>query len=406
MIEIKQFFNDSIKSKFNLIKNNIADILFITLVIFMLFAGLIKTLFFSKDINYYENRPAYKIEGFSISNFYNGNFQDKLELALSDQIPFAQKMKKAYNTINSYWIKNAIKHMYSDKYFYLGSYIYVFGDDEYLVYPPEYFRDTQEDADARMENINKMIKAYPDIGIFIYYIEKDSDIDFETNNKTLNSQYLIENIKVDKKNIGIFEINSFDEYKEYFYRTDHHWNYKGSYKAYCEIIEMITEDEPIEILDTICLKQRLSGSKASASGYGKLYNEDFYAYKLNLPEHKTYINGTESIYGLKENDYNNMEDEYISYGGFYGWDDGEVIFDYKDKEKENLLILGESYDNAIVELIASHFNKTYSVDLRAYEMDMGHKFEFEKYLKENNITKVLLVGNIGFYRGEMFNVEV
>ena len=57
-------------------------------------------------------------------------------------------------------------------------------------------------------------------------------------------------------------------------------------------------------------------------------------------------------------------------------------------------------------MIASHFNKSYCVDLRAYEMDMGHKFEFDKYIFENNITKVLFVGNIDFYVANIFNLEV
>ena len=56
-----------------------------------------------------------------------------------------------------------------------------------------------------------------------------------------------------------------------------------------------------------------------------------------------------------------------SYGGVYGWDNGEVILDAGTTGRGNLLMLGESYDNAILKLMASHFDRVYSVDLRSYE---------------------------------------
>lgn len=385
------------------------DSVFIVIIFLILIGGLVKTLFLSKDVNYYENRPAYEIEDFSISSFYTGNFQDNLELAFSDQIPLSQTMKKVYNMSNNLMIntiiENFFKKIYSNRYFYIGNYIYLFGSEGNLVYEPRYLSYGKEIIDSRIENMNKIVSLHPNIDFYIYYIEKDTDINFENNDKHLNSQYLSENLKINKDNFKVFEINSFDEFKEYFYKTDHHWNHRGSYKGYCEIIEMITQDEPIPILDTVQLKPKLSGSKASASGYGKLYSEPFLAHKFNLPEHDTYINGEKTEYGQEEAYINSEIVDNISYGSFYGWDDAEIVFDYHNN-KENILIFGESYDNAIIEMIASHFNKTYSIDLRAYEMDMGHKFEFDKYIAENNITKVLFVGNIGFYLEEIFNLEV
>lgn len=394
-----------------IIHTNILDIIFIGIIFLILFGGLIKTLFFNREINYYENRPAYKIEKFSAKNFLDGSFQDKLELALSDQIPLSQMMKKVYNLSNNYINKNIIntffKEMYHNKYFNLGNDIYIFGDDENLVYGTRYLIFEKDAIDLRIKSINKTINKYPNIDFYTYYVEKDTDIDFENNAKDKISQYVVENLKNNKENNGIFEINSFDEFKEYFYKTDHHWNYKGSYKGYCEIIKMMTQDKPIELPETVCLKQKLSGSKASASGYGKLYKEPFFAYNFNLPEHDTYINGQKTEYGQEKAYINNEIDEKnVSYGLFYGSDNAEVVFDYHNPSKENILIIGESYDNAIIKLISSHFNKTYSIDLRAYEMDFGHKFEFDKYIAENGITKVLLVGNIDFFKMEIFNLEV
>ena len=41
-------------------------------------------------------------------------------------------------------------------------------------------------------------------------------------------------------------IGSLEEYGRYFYTTDHHWNYRGSYAGYCQIVRMLLgEDEPV-----------------------------------------------------------------------------------------------------------------------------------------------------------------
>ena len=71
-----------------------------------------------------------------------------------------------------------------------------------------------------------------------------------------------------------------------------------------------------------------------------------------------------------------------------------------------ILIVGESYDNALLKLLASHFNKTYSIDLRNYERENNKKFNYLEYLNDNNIDKVLLIGNKDYFTMSEFNLEV
>lgn len=68
-------------------------------------------------------------------------------------------------------------------------------------------------------------------------------------------------------------------------------------------------------------------------------------------------------------------------------------------------MLGESYDNAILKLMASHFDRVYSVDLRSYEQDMGKPFRMAEYLREHDITKVLWIGSLMFYTSDVFTLE-
>lgn len=390
---------------------NFLDILFIFIIISFLILGFARTLFFPKNINYYENRPANKFSGINIKEFIDGKMQDKIELALADQIPFSQRMKKYYNfysnTVADKMLNVCIKEFYDNQYFYISGGINKIGTEGNLVFGPRYLVYEKNNLDSRINNINEIIKHNSNLDIYIYYIEKDTDIYFPTNEKSNIAEYVLDNINLSKENKGKLAINNFDEFKEFFYKTDHHWNYKGSYNAYSQILKMIKPTEkPLEPLETLKISDKFSGSKASSAGVNDVYKEPFYVYRFELPAHDTYIAKNKKEYGHNKDIMDMQNDDEITYAKFYGDDYGEVIFDYNNPESENILIFGESYDNAVIELLASHFNKTYCVDLRAYEMDIGEKFNFNEYIENNNISKVVFIGNIDFYVMEQFIVEV
>ena len=71
---------------------------FLLAVAVLLVVGLVRTLYFPKEINDYENRYASQFPAASTSAFLDGTFQDEAESSLSDQIPFSQYMKKPITT--------------------------------------------------------------------------------------------------------------------------------------------------------------------------------------------------------------------------------------------------------------------------------------------------------------------
>lgn len=389
---------------------NFFDIAFIFIIITFLTLGFIRTIILPKEINYYENRPANRFSDIKIKDFVNGELQDKLELALADQILFSQRMKKCYNLysnkIANRMFNLCIKGYFNNQYFDVGG-ILRFGAEGNLVFYQRNLVNEKDNLDIKINNINQISQKYSNLELYIYYIEKDTDIYFPTNEKSDLAEYILENINIPKDHKGKLSINNFNDFKEFFYKTDHHWNYKGSYNAYVQILKMIKPtEEPLKPLETIKISDNFSGSKASIVGVNDIYIEPFYVYRFELPTHDTYIAKNKKEYGHNKDIMNMQNNNEISYAKFYGDDYGEVVFDYNNLEAENILILGESYDNAIIELLASHFNKTYCVDLRAYEMDIGEKFNFNKYIENNNISKVLFIGNIDFYVMEQFLVEV
>lgn len=388
-------------------KHKIINILFIGFIILVLCMGLVRTLFFPREINYYENRYADKLLPFTMSTAADGTFQDSVEKALADQIFMAHSMKKSYNQINSSFLQKMIELIKTDenggRYIKLGD-KNIFGEN-YIVYNYGMFENVKEALDERISSYNEVFKKYPQTDFYVYYVEKDTDINFETNEKLGAFEYIKDNLDIQKEKVERFKIDNFEEFKSYFYRTDHHWKAQGSYKGYREVLKLIASSEKNIIpKDEATLPQPFSGSKAQGSS-GESFEESFMVYRYDFPKMDIKINGIMAEdYGEQEN-YKRGGQESSVYSAFYGDDMGEIIFSTGNENKDDILIIGESFDNAILKLIASHFNRTYSIDLRYYEAYMGKEFKFSEYLKEHNINKVLLIGNIDYFVDKNFVPE-
>lgn len=375
-------------------------------IVAFLLLGFINTIFFPDEINDYENRYANKVEKFTAKKYIDGSFQTQLGDALNDQVTLSITMKRCYNYLNSQFeeklLSSIIKENPNHYWSFKGGLIF----NDFLVYGMRDSTEILEKCENKVVNIKDKAIEYPNIDFYVYYIEKDTDINFETNQKASTSSYLEKEFEKADISFNAFEVNSFDEFSKYFYKTDHHWNCYGSYRAYCEVLDLLEiEEEPVSIKEEYMLDYAFSGSKAVAIGASENITEKFPAYKYAYPEMQITIDGQIAEDYGKQESYFTSEMQSISYGMFYGYDNGEIIFDTLSEGKENLLVIGESYDNAILKLLASHHGRTHSIDLRNYEKTFSQSFSFSKYVKENNITKVLFIGNIDFFILDQFLVE-
>ncbi len=373
-------------------------------VVLFLLLGLARAVLRPKTVNDYENRNAYQLPAFTLSGWLDGSFQQGVEDALGDQAPFSVSMKKCYNNI-----VNSLKHraftfvcgknpdqtvIYGDYRIYGGTHI---------AYTPETMEETLPLLQPRTEQLSRIIEAHPETEFSIYYIERDMDVSFETGEKIGVYEYLREQLPLAPERMDCFEINTLSDFQERFFRTDHHWNWQGSYLGYQEAAKLLGIEEPLSPTgEPVLLSNSFSGSKVQMLGSDGLFSEPFYAYPFATPDMTVTLNGEPGTYGQQAEFFAGTA-SYLTYATFYGSDVGELIFD--NGEGENLLILGDSYDNAIVGLLASHFGRTYSVDLRHYETAMGEPFRLAQYLKENDIDRVLLIGCNRFYTTEDFALE-
>lgn len=386
-------------------KTKFPNAAFFVLVTGLLLAGFAKTLLLPKDINYYENRYACKIYAPTWETVQSQWFQNNLENALADQIPAAQRLKKAYNTASSQYLQTFLEPMaqaYPNRYLnYMGHRLF----DEHLVYEPRDAASTAAAMTLRAEQLNTLTALHPDLPVHVYYIEKDTDINFETGERIEAGDQLLSQLHIPDERKGLFAVDSFDTFSQLFYKTDHHWNLHGSYEAYLQLLPLLEcEDTPLIPGAETLLSASFSGSKAAGTG-SELFAETFSAYPFAFPPMDITINGQPaSDYGDQEGFFHGTASG-LSYGAFYGGDEGEVLLDTGNAERENLLIIGESYDNALLKLLASHYHVTHAVDLRYYAHYMGTPFFFSDYVQAHSIDRVLLIGNIDFFVLDDFILE-
>ena len=386
----------------------ILDIGFIVILLAFLAIGAVKTCFYPKENNTYENRTANQLPSFSAEKALKGTFQDDVESAFSDQVFLAQTMESSYHFGNRS-LQLALISSVLDEDEDWDRYVCIFGAQTYggshLVFEVYDFDDCKKDMDSRIRHLNQLIASYPELDFYSYYIEKETDLDLETGEKEGFSDYLRENLDLPEEKIGVFAVDDFDDLEKNFYRTDHHWNCEGSYRGYTDVLAMIDPDaEPLCPRAETMLPYPFSGSKASTTGANGVFTENFKAYLFDYPAMDIAIDGNEVMdYGNQEAYWTGAAVDDLTYGDFYGADAGEVVFDTHRPEKGNILVLGESYDNAILKLLAGHFNQTCAVDLRNYERECGQPFHFASYVRDHDITKVLLIGNVDYYLSDCFN---
>lgn len=373
------------------------DRLFVFAVFCVLLLCLGKALFLPDEINLYENRTANQFQPFTIQSYLDGSFQDSVEAAMMDQIPLAEVLKKSYNNTTSALQEIVIRPIldaYPDRYISFKS-LRIYGGD-YITYAPEPIN--QPGHDGMIARINSTVESHPEVAFYAYYLERDVDINFETGEKSGAYEYVKERLNLGEENLQRLEISSFEDYKEYFYKSDHHWNHKGSYAAYVQIAELlgIPEEEWLTPVEEVNLGLTMVGSKANTSGT-EIFNDRFTAYRFDFPEMTVTQEGIEgSVYGAQDAFLSGRRKD-ISYGAFYGSDCGEAILDTNRPELGNILVLGNSYDNALLCLLASHYNQTYSIDMRHYERVFSVPFRFSEYIEKNKIDTVLIVGDTHYY---------
>lgn len=376
--------------------------LFYVLFVILFVIGVSEITLPQKHFSKVEKRELKSVKDFNI-------LDDNLEDILKDQfisrdlvLKEYYKVKLAFNNV-PYLLMN-IKNNDSFKYKYLGKNVISINDD-YLINDILTYDDEKiEICKSKAFNINEMDLRYPDVNTYVFFPTKlEETIDFKDNYGAKYRESFLEQLN---ENISYSELKYVDDYADYFYKTDFHWNGKGAYEAYKSIINMIGKDFdigfPKNVKNIKTYDYKWTGNIASEIG-GNWSGENIVDIEVeDIGVYKYYINDKRSDYGKEKNSYQLYGNKtmYSDYDFFYGSNYFEKRFEFNDKTKPNLLVFCDSLSNVNQEWIASHFNTTIYIDLRAND----GSFNLDEYINKYNIDIIMVSQHYNnlYFNGYMF----
>lgn len=379
-------------------------ILFLSIIFLVLAYYPVKYVLITKGIvslDYNNFKEAEIKEGNSLITKVDNQIikiKTSLENRVTNYFPLYSNINYTYAKIN--YKLNQL--MYQD-FVFLG----MNADNEYAFRNDEMFI-LESNVNNMMLDVmfEKQLEFYEELSskadVYLYLPNRYEFTILDDNNITVRDKdkYItkIKSLESNSFKVKELKISSIEDYKKYFYKTDHHWNAYGAYQGYLDIMNMMNiNSKELKIIETDIVYM---GSIAKSSAQTDI--KDNFMYIDYNENYDVTINGTDNLkYKPKViNQTNNIYyDYYVSY---YNGMFGEVIMDYNNPDKENLLIISDSYAWQIDEIIASHFNKTYIVNVR-YDNFINGSLDYEKFVKENNITKVLVLQESATSIFDMYN---
>lgn len=193
-----------------------------------------------------------------------------------------------------------------------------------------------------------------------------------------------------------------DEYL--YYKTDHHWTPKGALYAYNTLIKKLNINKSQSNWDDMnCIKSNkvFMGSMTSQIGSSYFEKQDsFEYYKGDMPDYsrKTSLSSitpqrnTEKLFQdnkTKYSKYSDIEQSNYAIDNFYT----------NQNDKKNILIIGCSYKQALIEYALNDFNRVMLLDPRTYNGNIND------YIKSVQADYVIVLRD-DLYEGNIGNVAI
>ena len=333
----------------------------------------------------------YKTDNWKTVESTNDKIYDKImslesfiENRYNNYFPFYNKINSLYYNANMKIDSIYLNDIYlkenndQDKIFYNK-------DNKFYYLVNHYSKDELKDRSKEyLDFYNGIAAKYPDVKVSLYVPLRYEYTTAKNVNKTNELVYDFTS-KLDKNiSYKVLDSKNTKEYLKNFYKTDHHYNANGAYKAYTDILDMWGIENNIS-LKTKEIKNPYYGSIAK-SLLTTIVKDTLFVldYKNDIIVNIDDVN----FKPLEvENKANPFYDYYVKY--FNGQYD-EVIYENSNEYNRNLLIVGDSMSWQIDYLLASNFDNTYVINIR-YGKWKKNNLELEKYINENHITHILFL---------------
>lgn len=345
-------------------------------IVFCSFIGfffIFNVLSIDKEFSELENRYLEKMPEFSTESLIDGSFTRKFEKYLTDQFVLRDEfvMLKSIS-------EKALGRQENN-----GVYL---GDNGYLL---QRFEQPDEKILGRNMEAVENFASIVDIPVYASIIPSSANIYGEKLPKfayTFDENIILNRAKNTWKKAKYIDIQSElqKNKNEYiYYKTDHHWTTLGAYFAYKKIMETMGK--------TPKTLANLDEKVISSDFYGTYHSK-----ALNtgaVPDILTrYIDDKNTKVAIYESEYPRTGMLYVEsfinkkdkYSYFFGGNFPQVKLS-TGKGDGNLLIIKDSYSNALAPFFLDDYNQITMLDLRFYKLPIS------EFIKQNNIDEVLIL---------------
>ena len=348
-------------------------------VLFLAFIGaffLLNLLLPDKTFSEQENRYLQTAPRFSFSALFSGKFTSDFETYLTDQFAFRDG-----------WIMlKARTELAIGKRENNGVYLC---EDETLIEP--FTAPKQADLDFSLDAVNALAKQ---AGVPVYFalIPSASEIwrgklpdgtPNDSQTETIEHAYAY----VHTPTADVLGALQASDEEPIFYRTDHHWTTLGAYYGYTAIADaMGLNPAPLSDYTERIVSREFYGTAYSSSGFSWVAPDSISAYVpsggvtvTNYPEGQP-VEGSMYVETFLE-----AKDKYKF---FYGGNTPLLTIETGNTDAPSLLILRDSYMDAMSPFLTAHFSRIHILDLRYY------KTSLRAYIEENGIDNILVCYNV------------
>lgn len=330
-----------------------------------------------------EGRNYTKFPKATVDTAMSGKFQTGFESYVSDLVPMRDKVLLTNAQLQRLSIvPMSMMVGYSDYPTFFGSDYYYDSTYDIVRAIPMKKENVKTDAVANsIESINSFVEAHSELNYLMYVPARAGVLELDVHSGLISDaageDYVLDAVssKLDE-NVSLmhWSPSSDSEYAEKYYNSDHHWNIKAAYDAYCTTATFFGfGDELIQPVETVSFDDISFYGSAARTGLDADYDADgIVDYKFDLPAYDIWVSGEEKdedfINSMSRYEQGNWPQENFSnyYGDYYHKDYPQIILINKNKDAgdKSLLIVGDSYSSCIERLYLSNYKNVYIYDPR------------------------------------------
>ena len=349
--------------------------------------------FDKKDFSDTENRNLAEFPKFSFESLLEGDFIAGVEEYLADHFPFRNQFMSLKTTVLKSIVQDKIGELY------LGSEGFLLED--YTIKPEttnipidvlnRFYAALPEGTNMSLMLVPTSVEVYSDmLPAFSTNTSQKNVINFVYDSIDFNGVNVYDELMAVKKDVlredETRKENVQEASEQLYYKTDHHWTTFGAYLGYVaymrslgvEVNEMPEFEKVTDEFYGTFYSKLIDNSLEKESMY-KLKDQESQFIVKNVAINKV----TNSLY---EDKWLGEKDKYSYFLG-----QNQPLLEIENKTVENdkkILIVKDSYANAMVPFIAKEYKFVYVIDPRMYRMKVSD------YIIENDIQEVLLVYNM------------